>query len=81
VRTLTLIGKAGCHLCDEARATVMKVLEEFDDVILVEKSIDDDTSLRAEYWEQIPVVLIDGRVHNFWHIDSARLITKLKEEQ
>ena len=76
-----MIGKAGCHLCDEARSSVVQVLEDFDDVILVERSIDDDAGLYAEYWEQIPVVLIDGKVHNFWHIDPTRLRTKLTEEQ
>jgi hypothetical protein len=27
------------------------------------------------------VLLIDGKVHNFWHIDPDRLRKKLKEEQ
>jgi hypothetical protein len=39
----------------------------------VELSIDDDPALHTEYWEQIPVVLIDGKQHNFWHIDPVRL--------
>ncbi len=51
------------------------VLDEIssDAITLTELSIDDDPALQAEYWEQIPVVLIDGKVHNFWRIDPIRL--------
>jgi glutaredoxin len=78
--TLTLIGRDGCHLCVEARVVVTDVLSEFPNVTLAEVSIDDNEAMRAQYWEQIPVLLIDGSVHNFWHIDPDRLRKKLKEE-
>ena len=77
--TLTLIGRDGCHLCDDARAVVVDVLTEFPQAQLLEVSIDDDEALRAEYWEQIPVLLINDRVHNFWRIDPDRLKSKLIE--
>ena len=35
--------------------------------------IDDDAVLREKYWEQIPVILVDGRQHTFWRVDEARL--------
>jgi hypothetical protein len=38
-----------------------------------ERSILDDPELMAEYGEQIPVVLIDGRQHTFWRVDEHRL--------
>lgn len=38
-----------------------------------ELNIDEDAELRARYSEEVPVVLIDGKVHNFWHIDADRL--------
>jgi glutaredoxin len=79
VTTLTLIGRDGCHLCDDARAVVTEVLADFPSVTMTEVSIDDDEALRAEYWEQIPVVMLDGKVHNFWHIDPDRLRNKLTE--
>jgi glutaredoxin len=78
VTTLTLVGRDGCHLCDDARAVVTGVLADFPHVTLTEVSIDDDEALHAEYWEQIPVLLVDGNVHNFWRIDPIRLSTKLK---
>lgn len=72
---VTLIGRDGCHLCDDARNVVSGVISEMssDAITLTEFSIDDDSALHAEYWEQIPVVLIDGKVHNFWRIDPVRL--------
>lgn len=81
--TLTLVGKPGCHLCDEARALVESVMTDASlnslDLTLVEQSILDDTELFDRYQEEIPVLLIDGKVHNFWRIDPVRLTAALKE--
>ena len=38
-----------------------------------ERSIDEDDQLRAQYWEQIPVTLVDGRPHDFWRVSEDRL--------
>ena len=69
---ITLLGKPGCHLCDDARAVVARVADELA-VPWEERSILDDEELFEEYAEQIPVVLIDGRQHTFWRVDEARL--------
>jgi hypothetical protein len=42
-------------------------------------SIDDDEDLANRYREEIPVVLIDNEVHNFWRIDADRLDRALTE--
>lgn len=80
--TLTLIGKPGCHLCEDARKVVTEVTGELTSetrrYILEEKSIEDDPALYDQYWEQIPVLLIEGKVHNYWRIDPDRLTTALK---
>lgn len=73
---LTLLGKPGCHLCDAARDVVAAVVADLPagaSVAVEELSILDDPELEARYWDEIPVVLIDGRVHNIWHIDPVRL--------
>jgi hypothetical protein len=75
--TLTLIGKPDCHLCDDARAIIQQVLADTDGVTLEERSILDDQSLHDRYWDEIPVVLIDGRVHTIWRVDADRLRTAL----
>jgi hypothetical protein len=69
---ITLIGKPGCHLCDDARVVVERVAEDTG-VGLLELSILDDQSLAEQYSEQIPVVLVDGEQHDFWRVDEERL--------
>ncbi|CAQ02638.1 conserved hypothetical protein [Clavibacter sepedonicus] len=81
---LTLVGKPGCHLCDDARGVVTQVLEGLDatraaEVTLEERSILDDPALADRFAEEIPVLLIDGRVHNYWRIDAERLRQALVE--
>lgn len=68
-----MLGKPGCHLCHDARAVLGDVLAEFPEVSFEEKSILDDPELFDEYAEEIPVVLIDGRVHSIWRVDPTRL--------
>ena len=69
---VTLIGKPGCHLCDEAREVVARVTADLGETF-EELSILDHADLQARYWEQIPVVLVDGAQHTFWRVDEARL--------
>jgi hypothetical protein len=69
---ITLIGKPGCHLCDDARGVVARVAEDTG-AGWTELSILDDEELAERYWEQIPVVLVDGAQHDFWRVDEQRL--------
>ena len=71
--TLTFLDKPGCHLCEAARTVVDAVLTEFPSVRLESRSILDAPDLAARYGEEIPVVLIDGRQHSYWHVDAAKL--------
>ena len=79
--TLTLIAKPGCHLCDDARAVVDRVLGELDrdgvGVQLIERDILDEPALAEQYADDIPVVLIDERMHDRWRIDPERLRSDL----
>ena len=75
---LTLIGKPGCHLCEDAELAVDRVLTSFlaanpsVSVSVNHKNILDDAELAARYSEEIPVLLIYGKVHNYWRIDEER---------
>lgn len=71
-RKVTLIGKPGCHLCDDARVVVAQVCAETG-ASWDEKDINEDEELHRAYWEQIPVVLVDGEQHTFWKVDPERL--------
>ncbi|MEN9342788.1 MAG: hypothetical protein RIR24_375 [Actinomycetota bacterium] len=87
--TLTLIGKPGCHLCDDARLVVNTVAGQFRSlhagvaasvqVRIEEQSILDDQELALKYAEEIPVLLVNGKVHNYWRIDPVRLMAALEE--
>ncbi|WP_085476880.1 glutaredoxin family protein [Rathayibacter oskolensis] len=83
---LTLVGKPGCHLCDDALTVVQQVLAELDGdpaapaVSLVEASILDDAELHERFVEEIPVLLIEGRVHTYWRVDPIRLRRALLEQ-
>jgi glutaredoxin len=76
---LTLIGKPGCHLCEDARTVVDRVLADFPAVRFEERSILDDAEFASAYADEIPVVLIDGRVHTIWRVDADRLRGALAE--
>ena len=69
---VTLVGRPGCHLCDDARRIIAEVVaelgEDFEEV-----SILDHPELAARYAEEIPVTLVDGRQHDYWRVDPARL--------
>ncbi|MCU1597502.1 MAG: hypothetical protein QOK08_2043 [Actinomycetota bacterium] len=77
--TVTLVTREGCHLCDAAREIITAVVAETDAVTVVELSIDDDPQLAARYAEEIPVVLINDRVHNIWRVNADRLRDALQE--
>ena len=69
---VTLYGKAGCHLCDDARAVVAAVRAERD-FRLDEVDVSLDPVLHREYGERIPVVAVDGREAFQYHVDADTL--------
>ena len=77
--TVTLVTKPGCHLCDAAREVVVAVVAGNAGATFVEKSILDDAELYDRFVEDIPVVLINDRVHNIWRVDADRLRGALLE--
>jgi Glutaredoxin-like domain (DUF836) len=56
---VTLYGRDGCHLCDEARAAVIEL--GGDAISLREVDIETDDRLLSAYLERIPVVEVEGR--------------------
>jgi Glutaredoxin-like domain (DUF836) len=69
---VVLLGKPGCHLCDDARVVVAEVCADLG-VGWEELDILEDPALADRYWDEIPVVLVDGSQHAFWRVESARL--------
>jgi glutaredoxin len=69
---VVLLGKPGCHLCDEARAVVARVVADLDETYL-ERDVTLDPAALCAYGESIPVVFVDGIQVDFWRVSEARL--------
>jgi glutaredoxin len=69
---VTLYGKPGCHLCDDARLVIERVCADLGESY-EEISILDDPDLMARFGEEIPVTFVDGEQHDFWRVSEARL--------
>ena len=58
--TVTLYGRPGCHLCDEARDAIVEIANGA--IELREIDIEAEDRLLKRYLERIPVVEVDGRL-------------------
>ncbi len=73
---VVMVGRAGCHLCDEARAVIQRVVAETGDDF-AEVDIDSHEDL-ARYTDEVPVTFVDGRQHDYWRVDDGRLRSALQ---
>ena len=72
-RQVLVYSRSGCHLCEKA----IEKLEEFKKIHNFELKtidIDSDADLIAKYSEQVPVIFIDGNIHDFFKVDEARFL-------
>jgi glutaredoxin len=76
VPTLTLYGKPGCHLCDDARAVVERV-RAGRNVALEEVDITLDPALHGRFGERIPVLELDGEIVFELFVDEGGLERQL----
>ncbi|MEZ5186814.1 MAG: glutaredoxin family protein [Candidatus Nanopelagicales bacterium] len=74
---MVLVGKPGCHLCDVAREVVELVCAKTD-TEWVEVSVRDDPRLASRYSDQVPVVIVDGVVHDMYRVNPQRLEAALR---
>jgi glutaredoxin len=63
-----MYSRPGCHLCDDARAVLLRIGEPFDEI-----DIDSDDELFKRYLERIPVVALDGEELYDFFIDEQDL--------
>jgi hypothetical protein len=69
---ITLLSRPGCHLCDDAREVIARVAADLG-VPWQERDITRSESDMRDYGDMIPVTLIDGVQHDFWHVSEQRL--------
>jgi hypothetical protein len=76
VRIVTLYGRDGCHLCDDAREALERVRARAP-FVLEEVDITADDDLHRRYLERIPVVCLDGRELFEYFVDESVLLEGL----
>ena len=77
---LTLYSRPGCHLCDEMKAVVRRVIGAGEVPATVEEiDISTDVDLEDRYGLEIPVLLIDGRKAAKYRIAEEALTRLLIE--
>ncbi len=69
---VTLLTRPGCHLCAAARAVVVSVTADLG-IAWEERDITASADDLARYSDMIPVTLVDGVQHDFWHVSEERL--------
>jgi hypothetical protein len=72
VARITLLGRPGCHLCDDARAVIERVAADVG-TDWEERDITTSPDDMAEYGDKIPVTFVDGVQIDFWRISETRL--------
>ncbi|MEY4899192.1 MAG: hypothetical protein RL294_1003 [Actinomycetota bacterium] len=78
--TVEMMGKPGCHLCDDARAVLRSVLDDFPETEFVEHNILDDAEMFETMKDDIPIVIVNGRRHATWRVDAKEFRTAVEME-
>jgi hypothetical protein len=74
---LTLVGRPGCHLCEEMRTVVEGVLRG-GALELLELNVEDHPDLLARYVFEIPVLLLEGAEIARYRVTEAELRQRLE---
>ena len=77
MKSVTVYSRSGCHLCEIAIDRINSVINDYNftlDIIL----IDQNSELEKEFGEQVPVILIDNKIHDYWRVDLERFTTAIK---
>jgi glutaredoxin len=76
VTRITLYGKAGCHLCEDARVALDQLLEGRNlELEVIDVSL--DPKLYWAYGERVPVVVVDGDELFEYFVDEESLRKRL----
>lgn len=70
MRTITVYGRPGCHLCEDAIAELQPILADTG-ARLEQIDIEQDDALHKAHLERIPVILVDGLEICTFFVDDA----------
>lgn len=79
--TVTLLTRAGCSLCARSAEQLAGLRDELGFALVI-TDVDvaaaaGDASLRAQFGDLLPVVLLNGAQHSYWEVDEQGLRTDL----
>lgn len=76
MREVTIYSRSGCHLCEVAHQTLVELqsLKGLESFRITEVLIDGDAELTHIYGEQVPVIHIDGKPHDYFKVDPERFL-------
>ena len=77
MKKVTVYSRSGCHLCEIAIDRIKSTMSELKFELDV-KLIDNEAKLQEEFGEQVPVILIEGKVHDYWRVDLERFTKAVK---
>ncbi len=77
-RDVTLYTRPGCRLCDEAKAAIAPLLDEFG-ASLREVNIDEDPVLRERYGSDVPVIYIGAHKAAKHRVDLGQFRRQLEQ--
>lgn len=78
MKKVTIYSRTGCHLCEIAIDKIRTVKQDINFEIEI-KLIDKDLELEKKYGEQVPVILIDDKIHDYWRVDLTRFTKAIKD--
>jgi glutaredoxin len=77
---VTVYSRHGCHLCENALEILTPLSKELDFEIEI-IDIQDNQELINLYSDQIPVIHIDGKHHDFYKVDPVRFRSSLEKHR
>ena len=69
---IVYLTRTGCHLCDEALPLVRAEADRAGTTVDVQ-DIDADENLRRDWDHDVPVIIVDGKVHARYRVDAQQL--------
>ena len=80
MKTVTLISKTDCHLCEIAKEVLLRV-QKSTPFEFQERKIVPGESNFEKYKEHVPVILFDGKLEFQHRVSERELRERLKEKE
>jgi hypothetical protein len=71
------LTREGCHLCEDALPVVQAEADRAGSTVEV-RDIDEDEQLRADWDYDVPVIIVDGKVHAKHRVEAEQLRAALR---